>query len=368
MSRDLRIFLLAVGLPALLLAAAGIRLVQIEHRHACECPSPRSAAKSGEPVRRSAAPAPAPKAKHNRAGRPPRGDIRGEARGEGRGRDAAHSRKGKKPPHIRRVFSPEAEVSPERFLWIGGCVIGLLFLSLVAGGWLLLRSGRRARADARRKTDFVSNVSHEFKTPLTTICLCAELAQDEGLSPARRSKALSSIVSESNRLKELVLQALDFSRLEKRERVFNCTRTDIVQAIAAAGEPMRERFAAHGLHLPEGAVEAVVDRQAFEQIVVILLDNAAKYAAAAGPVEVTVSSGPKRTEVCVSDRGPGIAAADRSRMFERFWRGDNRTIAETGGAGLGLAIARDLAAGMGARLRALPRDGGGLTMQLELRT
>lgn len=372
MSRDLRIFVLAVGLPALLLAAAGIRLVQIEHRHACECPPPKSAVKAAEPARKSANAGPASGQKPPRAGRSGRGEGRGEGRcegrGEGRARTASRPRKGKKPPQIRRVFSPEEEdVSPERILWIGGCVTGLLFLSLVAGGWLLLRSGRQARAEARRKTDFVSNVSHEFKTPLTTICLCAELAQDEGLSPERRGKALASIVSESNRLKALVMQALDFSRLEKNERTFNCARIDIVSVIAAAGEPLRERFAVHGLSLPSGTVEAVVDRQALEQIVVILLDNAAKYAAASGLVEVTVAAGVRWVKVCVCDRGPGMAAADRSRMFERFWRGDSRTIAETGGAGLGLAIARELALGMGAQLRALPREGGGLTMELELR-
>lgn len=264
------------------------------------------------------------------------------------------------------LFSPEESAATERILWIGGCMLGLLFLSFGAGICLLLRSVRSAREEALKKTDFLSNVSHEFKTPLTTICLCAELAQDEGLSPERRRKSLASIRSEADRLKGLVLNALDFSRLEKHRREYRMESCDVVALIAEAAGPLSERFAEHGLSLPSGEVLARADASAFKQVVVILLDNAAKYAAAGGPVEVSVDASGDRVVLTVSDRGPGLDRKGLRHAFDRFWRGDNATTAETGGSGLGLAIARALAEGMGGSLTAAPREGGGLVFTLTL--
>ena len=264
------------------------------------------------------------------------------------------------------LFSSEESVATERILWIGGCMLGLLFLSFGAGICLLLRSVRSAREEALKKTDFLSNISHEFKTPLTTICLCAELAQDEGLSPERRRRALASIRSEADRLKGLVLNALDFSRLEKHRREYRMEPCDLVALVAEAAGPLSERFAAHGLSLPSGEAFAQADASAFKQIVVILLDNAAKYAASGGPVEVSVAASAGRIVTTVSDRGPGLDRNGLRHAFDRFWRGDNATTAETGGSGLGLAIARALAEGMGGSLTAAPREEGGLVFTLTL--
>ena len=338
MGRDLRLFLLTVGLPALVLTGAGIRLVQVEmHRAARQSAMQRVKAKRVH-------------------------------QGPGAGRNHPF---GPRPggPRMMRVFTEEDELASDRVMWLGGCLLGLLFLSLVSGGWLLVKSARRAREDAMRKTDFLSNISHEFKTPLTTIRLCAELAQDDQLSPERRNRALSSILSESSRLQSLVLQALDFSRLEKNRRSFNLVRQDLWPLLREAVASMGERFGEDGLRLVSGTdadIEAVVDADAFHQIVVILLDNAAKYAAKGGPVEVALTSDAEGPVLSVSDRGPGLDAHGLHHAFDRFWRGDNATTAETGGSGLGLAIARELAKGMNAALSVAPREGGGLVFTLTL--
>lgn len=363
MGRDLRLFLLTVGLPALVLTGAGIRLVQIEmHRAARTSAMQRVKAQ----VQTERAENPARPARFDRPGR------------EGRRPPGARSAGPRFPhppgfrgPRMMRVFTEEDELASDRVMWLGGCLVGLLFLSLVSGGWLLVRSARRAREDAMRKTDFVSNVSHEFKTPLTTIRLCAELAQDESLGPDRRRKALASILSESNRLQALVLQALDFSRLEKNRRPFAIERQDVVPLLEESVESMAERFAANGLKVEVGEGTsrlASVDAAAFRQIVVILLDNAAKYAAKGGPVEVELrdSAGTSGLTLSVADRGPGLDANGLRHAFDRFWRGDDATTAETGGSGLGLAIARELAKGMRGALSVVPREGGGLVFTLAL--
>lgn len=360
MGKDLKVFLLAVGIPALAIACAGICLIRYEIKR--------------ETVRQEQA------GQEWRQQREEWQKHRGERRGHGHAGANGAAPRGPmrrgypapgpdgRPRHFfsPAVFSAEASVATERILWIAGCMLGLLFLSFGAGGWLLVRSARAAREEAMRKTDFLSNISHEFKTPLTTVCLCAELAQDEGLSPERRKKALASIVSEVNRLKGLVLNALDFSRLEKRRRDFALGPCDLVPLIAEAAGPLRERFSAGGLSLPAGECPALADVSAFKQIVVILLDNAAKYAAAHGPVEVKCAEESSRVTVLVSDRGPGLDKDGLRHAFDRFWRGDSATTAETGGSGLGLAIAKALARGMKGDLTVAPRPGGGLTFALTL--
>lgn len=355
MQRDLRLFLLAVGLPALVLAGAGIRLVQVERARAVH--QAMMAERQAAMAERQAA----------------RGGQKGP--GARRPREARDMREAppRRPqpfdgrrPLFREMFSPEVDATAERVTWLGGCVVGLLFLSLVAGGWMLARSAKKAREDALKKTDFLSNISHEFKTPLTTICLCAELAQDDGLGADRRKKALQSIVTEAERLKGLVLGALDFSRLEKNKRPFTLVRFDIAAAAREAAGPLAERFGDGGLKLPEGSVEATADVEAVKQIVVVFLDNAAKYAAKGGLVEVSADLVKGRARVSVADRGPGLAPGALKRVFDRFWRGDDATTAETGGSGLGLAIARDLARGMKGDVHVKAREGGGLVFTLEV--
>jgi signal transduction histidine kinase len=111
----------------------------------------------------------------------------------------------------------------------------------------------------------------------------------------------------------------------------------------------------------------MADADAVRQIVAVLLDNAAKYAAAGGPVEVSSGvSGDGRASLSVADRGAGLTSEALRHVFDRFWRGDDATTAETGGSGLGLAIARELALGMKGDLSVARRNGGGLVFKLTL--
>ena len=375
MNREIRLFLLVVGIPALLIAGAGMYLVHLELDRAERVAEVQKQEKlrlqqmaqhRGQMQRQR-------EAKRPQGGAKPPGQT-GAAREpgppEGFGPNREGRRLGGRPPGrgpgwFVRAFS-DLEAQRERELLIGGCVLVLLFLSLVAGAWMLAKSAKKAREEAMLKTDFLSNISHEFKTPLTTICLCAELAEDEGLSPERRRKALASIVDESARLKRLVLNALDFSRLEKCRRAFAPVACDLAALAVAAGEPLRARFPDGGLKLPEGSVPATADVAAFQQIVVILLDNAAKYAARGGPVVCGLAAVGDRIELTVADRGPGLDKKGLKHAFDRFWRGDDATTAETGGSGLGLAIAKELAKGMKGTLSVAPRDGGGLVFTLSL--
>ena len=233
------------------------------------------------------------------------------------------------------------------------------FLALVLGGVLLVLEITRERRESMLKTGFVSNVSHELKTPLTAVRLSAEMLREGRVKEEAQARYLEVIVRESERLTRLVDNVLDFGRLERGRRKFNLEARDVNELLSVA-EAQRPRVEAAGLTLMVRSAPMPVmrtfDLDAVGQVLVNLIDNAVKYAASGKTVEVSVS---ERGEITVADRGPGIAAKHRSRIFERFYRCDDSITAKSSGSGLGLSIASRLMAGMGGELVFAPRAGGG---------
>jgi signal transduction histidine kinase len=269
---------------------------------------------------------------------------------------------------------PAYEAGPSAGGWflLGALLVGVFVIAILSGGLLLLTQARRSEAEAAQKTSFVANVSHEFKTPLTTIRLYAELlAQGRVSEGSRRTEYLETIGRETQRLARLVGNVLDFSRLEQGRKKYQPEPLDageVVRALLAAHTP---RLAEAGLRLetelPSSPLTVTTDRDALEQIVLNLLDNACKYAAAGGEVSVSVkprASGGATIEV--SDRGPGVPPAHAERIFEKFHRVDDTLTSGHAGAGLGLGIARQLARGLRGDVRYRPRAGGGATFILTL--
>jgi signal transduction histidine kinase len=258
------------------------------------------------------------------------------------------------------------------FFQAGVILVAIFVVAILAGGSLLLRQARRSEEEAAQKTSFVANVSHEFKTPLTTIRLYSELLEQGRVRDAAQGgDYLRTIGRETQRLARLVNNALDFSRLEQGRKQFAREELDLVAELTRLLDTHAPRVAEAGLtlrrQLPAGPVRVVADRDAVEQIVLNLIDNACKYAAAGGELLVTMAPQPGGgAEVRVSDRGPGIPPGHRERIFEKFHRVDEALTAEKSGAGLGLSIARQLARGLGGRLAFAPRPGGGSEFVLTL--
>lgn len=239
------------------------------------------------------------------------------------------------------------------------------FLALVLGGLLLVLEITRERRESMLKTSFVSNVSHELKTPLTAVRLSAEMLREGRVKEEAQARYLEVIVRESERLTRLVDNVLDFGRLERGRRKFNLEARDVNELLSVA-EAQRPRVEAAGLTLMVRSAPMPVmrtfDLDAVGQVLVNLIDNAVKYAASGKMVEVSVS---ERGEITVADRGPGIAAKHRSRIFERFYRCDDSITAKSSGSGLGLSIASRLMAGMGGELVFAPRAGGGAVFTIK---
>ncbi len=237
-----------------------------------------------------------------------------------------------------------------------------LFLSVALGAVILWRHSANRLLEARRRTGFVTTVSHELKTPLTSIRMYSEmLAEGADLDGERRARYLSRIVSESERLTRLINDVLDVSKLERGNRRLSPAPVDLVSVARETFDGIADRLRASDFSVafdgPESPVEARADREAVIRILLNLLSNAEKYSLDTREIEVRVGSDAerRRCHVSVADRGIGVPRAHRSRIFREFHRVDASLTSERGGTGLGLSIARSLARAMGGDVTYSPR-------------
>jgi signal transduction histidine kinase len=255
-----------------------------------------------------------------------------------------------------------------------GLLIGLLLLSIGIGSWLIVNDLKRQLTLARQKTDFVSNVSHELKTPLTSIRMFAELLAEGRVSdPEKRQSYLQIIAAESSRLTRLINNVLDFSRMERGEKKYDLQRLDLVALIHEIAANYRPHLEAAGFSfecdIPQARIEISADRDALAQVTVNLLSNAEKYC---GPekkvtLRVELRSEPFRhVEVQILDRGLGVPTDCGERIFEKFYRGHDSLSSGIQGSGLGLTLARQIARAHGGDVAYQPRAGGGSCFILRL--
>jgi len=272
------------------------------------------------------------------------------------------------------VHGGTAEQTGHRFLIFGGLLLFIFVAAIVTGGSLLLWQAHRHELDARQKTSFVSNVSHELKTPLTSIRMYAELLSERRVKDAGKVRDyLGVIVSESQRLTRLVNNVLDFSRLEQGRKKYRLETLDVALHLRSVLDTQVLRINEASMHLevtaPDAPVTASLDRDAFEQAVLNVVDNAIKYADAGREIRVVLSTSPAPGfTIRIMDRGPGIALSQREPIFDKFHRIDDSLTAAKPGSGLGLTIARRLVRDMGGDLRYEPREDGGSCFVLEFPT
>ncbi|MCF7854292.1 MAG: HAMP domain-containing histidine kinase [Candidatus Pacebacteria bacterium] len=260
--------------------------------------------------------------------------------------------------------SPGGDPAGTSFMLISGLLIGIFVIAILAGGSLLLRQAYANLMDARRKTTFVSNVSHELKTPLTSIRMYAELLH-EGRVPDddKQHRYLQVIVNESQRLTRLVNNVLNFSRLEQHRKKYRPETLDLKELVSSVLENQDMRFRDAGMQIvvdqPDPPIMVTIDRDAFEQVLLNLIDNTVKYAAEGGELTIHIEPGTRNALLHLMDRGPGIPARDCTRVFEQFRRLDDTLTAKQPGTGLGLSIAQRMIQDLGGSLSCRPRPGGG---------
>jgi signal transduction histidine kinase len=245
-------------------------------------------------------------------------------------------------------------------------LFGLLAVTAGLAG-VAFRQLRREQELARLRSDFTSSVSHELRTPLTQILLFAEtLELGRTGGEGERRQALGIIVQEARRLAHLVENVLQLSRAERRMVRVRAEEQRLAPLLRETVErftPLAGGWARLTTELDEALV-VPVHADSLRQIVINLLDNAVKYGARDGQVTLRASLVGDSARVVVDDAGPGIAPADRVRVWEPFVRLD-RTPA-VAGSGIGLAVVRELVTAHGGTCRVEEAPGGGARLVIEL--
>ena len=215
---------------------------------------------------------------------------------------------------------------------------------------------QQVQASQQGQRDFLANVSHELKTPLTSIQGFAQaLLEGAAATPEAIQRSANIIYAESDRMRRLVEGLLDLARLDAGLRALNRTSIDLRPLLQAVTDKFGPRAQEKGVallaELPPTLPPMAGDADRLAQVFTNLVDNALKHTPAGGKVTITATPSPGWVEVGVSDTGPGIPAEDVSRIFERFYQVD-KSRARRAGVGLGLTISKEIVEAHGGSLRA----------------
>jgi signal transduction histidine kinase len=276
-------------------------------------------------------------------------------------------------PDLTATFAepPEAVIGrtmglPNAFL-VAALVL-VLSITLF-GGYLLLNDVKRETRLAEMRSDFVSSVSHELKTPLTAIRMFAEtLRYGSNSDPAVTSDYLDTIVGESERLTRLLNNVLDLSKIEQGQKVYTREPTSLAQITERAARAVAYPLSTEGFDLHVDLDEALpavrVDSDSVEQAVLNLLTNAMKYSGTARDIDLSLQRKNGHAVIAVRDRGIGIPEEDQPHLTEKFYRVRSPENASVPGTGLGLTLVEHTARAHGGFITVESVPGEGSTFSI----
>ena len=243
----------------------------------------------------------------------------------------------------------------------------VLAVVLVGGCIMLLRLGQRQLALARQQQDFVSAVSHELKTPLTSIRMYGEMLREGWVDEAKRKTYYDFIFHEAERLTRLINNVLQLARLSRNEQAASVNAVTVAEALAELRPRLESQLEPSGFSLridgePEIDTTCIaVDIDWFIQVFINLVDNAVKFSASATQRSIDIGYRKMRDgriQFSVRDYGPGIDAGQMKKIFTLFYRSENELTRETVGTGIGLALVHQLASAMNAEVDVVNCDPG----------
>ena len=249
-------------------------------------------------------------------------------------------------------------------IWIAA--LALVLGIAVFGGYLLLRDVDRDVRMNEVRSQFVASVSHELKTPLTSIRMFAEtLAMGRGRDEVTRSEYLETIVHESERLARLVDNVLDFSKIEQGKKIYRLRPTRLEEVAGSAARAMQFPLAQQGFKLrvsvQEQLPELNADPDAIQQAILNLLTNAMKYSGDAREIDLRLSARNGDAVIEVADHGLGLAPEELKRIFDKFYRAPSHESRLIAGTGLGLTLVAHIAKAHGGRVEVESAPGAGST-------
>jgi signal transduction histidine kinase len=277
-------------------------------------------------------------------------------------------------PWILRVASTGpaedmAQMASRRRLVLAG--LGLLVLVVLAGGYFIGQAVTRELEVARVQSEFVSAVSHEFRTPLASLLQLSELLADGRISTDRQRQGYyESLLRETQRLSRLVESLLDFGRMEAGGREYHFETLNAGELVCRVAEEFGQEVAHRGYQVEtrlDGNLPPVRgDREALGRAVWNLLDNAVKYSPACKTVWAEARSQNGSVAVRVRDQGLGITPEEQKKIFKKFVRAGSARVAGAKGTGLGLAMVERIARAQGGRVSVESQPGKGSTFTILL--
>ncbi|MCJ7581583.1 MAG: ATP-binding protein [Candidatus Aminicenantes bacterium] len=261
-----------------------------------------------------------------------------------------------------------SQFSQRRRLMMAG--LGILALLVIAVSYLISRAVSRELAAARLQADFVSAVSHEFRTPLTSMRQFTEmLNEDDSLPQEKRSVFYQAQARATNRLSRLVESLLDFGRMEAGARPYRLELLDVGQLVKTVVEEFLQETGSDDSEIecvvPEEGPIVKGDREALSQALWNLLDNAVKYSGENKNIQVEVEEGDP-VSIRVRDQGLGIPSSERSRVLRKFVRGSNAGGHGIKGTGIGLAVVKHIVDAHGGKISIESEPGQGSTFTIQL--
>jgi len=276
-------------------------------------------------------------------------------------------------PGLEAVFPSRTDVEGGRALqrWFYGLALFLVLSITFFGAVLVWRDVRRELRLAGLRSLFVSSVSHELKTPLTSIRMFAEILQTKDPpDPKLQTDYLGTIVGESERLTRLLNNVLDLSKIEQDQMTYRPRPTSLTEvvhrAVQAMEYPLKQEGFTVNIEAPNEVPPVSVDPDALEQALLNLLSNAIKYSGDNREIGLRLSAEDGQGIIEVSDRGPGIAAQELERLTQKFYRvptPENRSVP---GTGLGLTLIDHMVRAHGGELQISSVVGEGSTFAIRL--
>ena len=238
---------------------------------------------------------------------------------------------------------------------------------------LMLQYAETQRLDElnKLKSYFVSSVSHDLQTPLTSIRMFAELLQSKtNISDKEKREYLGIIEGESQRLSRLINNVLNFSRIERGVKEYHFETIDIVKLTKGAIRLMEYQLKQNGFQLnsqlPGGEIFLIADSDAITETLTNLLDNAIKYSGDRKSITLSVQEEDSFVVIRIADKGVGISEHEQQKIFDTFYRSDDKRIQALGGAGLGLSQVRQIAVAHSGKVTVDSELGAGSTFSLFL--
>jgi len=247
--------------------------------------------------------------------------------------------------------------------------IVVLLIVLIFGAALIVRTVSHEMGVLRIKSDFVSSVSHEFKTPLTSIrTLIERLQEGKVQDKAKMDQYISVIAQDTDKLTRLVGNILDFSKIEEGKREYDFVETDMAQLVSRQiqefqNDEIRKDFSIQFL-IQEDIPKLTLDKEAFSQALINLLDNAVKFSPDKKEIHVHLSTDEENVILEVKDKGIGIPQDELDKIFEKFYQGKNALKQTVKGAGLGLTLVKHTVEAHGGRVSVKSKVGEGCTFSL----